>query len=96
MFAERQGYHLPSPPSSKWGSCNPIEIGILASGVGFFTTSFKLSVSEGYDVPMSFVLNQTASEAISKNNGQNYMCQLFVNGYQFGKYGEGVSFISLV
>jgi hypothetical protein len=85
MFAERQGYHLPDPPSSGWRSSNPVENGVSTVGIGFYTTSFYLNVPEGYDVPMNFVFNQTGENT---ENSQNYRCQLFVNGYQFGKYGS--------
>jgi beta-galactosidase len=82
MFAERQGYHLPDPPTSNWKTSNPLTEGLSQAGIRFYSTSFDLNVPEGYDVPMSFVLNQTASA-----NAGNYRCQIFVNGYQFGKYG---------
>lgn len=36
MFAERQGYHLPSPPSSNWTSSSPLN-GTSAPGVAFYT-----------------------------------------------------------
>lgn len=85
MFAERQGFHLPDPPSSAWESSNPINDGIHHAGVRFYTTSFDLVVPMGYDVPMSFVLNQTSK--FVNETGYNYRCQLFVNGFQFGKYG---------
>ena len=80
LYAERQGYHLPSPPSEDWKTASPFD-GISAPGVGFYTTSFDLDVPAGYDIPMAFVFtNSTSSE--------NYRSQLYVNGYQFAKYGE--------
>lgn len=82
MYAERQGYHLPNPPSANWSVASPIADGLTKAGVGFYTTSFELDVPTGWDVPMSFVFNTTASTG----TGFNYRCQLFVNGYQFGKY----------
>lgn len=78
MFAERQGYHQPAPPSQDWEVINPISDGIETAGVGFFTTTFELDVPSGYDVPMSFVFGNSTIA--------NYRCQLFVNGWQFGKY----------
>ncbi|KAI1417373.1 glycoside hydrolase family 35 protein [Hypoxylon sp. FL1857] len=95
MFAERKGYHQPSPPSQDWEVSNPITKGIASAGVGFFTTTFALDVPAGYDVPMSFVFaNSTsapASASASTSNptypaAQNYRVQLFVNGWQFGKF----------
>ncbi|KAI5860679.1 glycoside hydrolase family 35 protein [Durotheca rogersii] len=79
LFAERQGYHQPAPPSQAWLPASPIRDGIAAAGVAFYTTTFELDVPAGYDVPLSFVFaNSTA--------GANYRCQLFVNGWQFGKF----------
>ncbi|KAI0385148.1 glycoside hydrolase family 35 protein [Hypomontagnella monticulosa] len=79
MFAERQGFHQPSPPSQDWAVANPITDGVATAGVGFFTTTFELDVPAGYDVPLDFVFaNATA--------GATYRVQLFVNGWQFGKY----------
>ncbi|RAL65137.1 hypothetical protein DID88_001243 [Monilinia fructigena] len=79
IFAERQGYHLPDPPSEKWEVRNPVTNGVKNAGVGFFTTSFELNVPEGWDIPMGFVFNGTGEAG-------NYRVQLFVNGWQFGKY----------
>ncbi|KAK4570053.1 hypothetical protein LTR86_003023 [Recurvomyces mirabilis] len=86
LYAERQGYHQPHPPTSRpqWKVASPLT-GISSAGIGFYTTSFNLNVPVGYDVPMSFVFNQTASSD-STPNSQYYRCQLYVNGYQFGIY----------
>ena len=80
MFAERQGYHRPKPPSGNWTESNPISDGLIGPGVAFDTTSFDLTVPGGYDVPMAFVF--------ANNSGAtgSYRVQLFVNGYQFGKF----------
>ncbi|KAH6653217.1 putative beta-galactosidase E [Truncatella angustata] len=78
LFAERQGYHQPSPPSDTWVAANPFTDGFATAGVGFYTTTFCLDVPDGYDVPLSFVF---ANTTIS-----NYRVQLFVNGWQFAKY----------
>ncbi|PLB53273.1 putative beta-galactosidase E [Aspergillus steynii IBT 23096] len=87
MFAERQGYHFPKPPSGKWEASSPFSDGITKAGVGFYSTSFSLDLPKGYDVPMNFVFNASSSTSVSaRNSGHNYRCQLFVNGYQFGKY----------
>ena len=79
LFAERQGYHLPNPPTTDWTTSSPFE-GISKPGVGFYTTSFDLDAPAGYDIPLAFVFTNTT--------GANYRAQLYVNGYQFGKYGE--------
>lgn len=90
MFAERQGYHFPKPPSDTWERSSPFSDGIAKAGVGFYSTSFSLDIPDGYDVPMNFVFNSSNSSG-SEHSGRNYRCQLFVNGYQFGKYGMLVS-----
>lgn len=86
MYAERQGYHQPDPPSGNWAVASPLQ-GVESAGVGFYVTSFQLKIPEGYDVPMSFVFNGGEYGA-NNTSGWNYRVQLFVNGYQFGKYSK--------
>lgn len=93
LYAERAGYHLPAPPSGAWPARSPVADGVEGVGVGFFAASFELDVPQGWDVPMSFVF----ANGTTTNNGTtsaapaNYRVQLFVNGYQFGKYSECLS-----
>ncbi|KAL9596464.1 MAG: hypothetical protein Q9219_005770 [cf. Caloplaca sp. 3 TL-2023] len=86
LFAERQGYHLPGPPSSGWKKAKPTD-GIKTAGVAFYTTSFNLSMPVGYDIPLSFVFTNSSSETTGVSN---YRSQLYVNGYQFGKYVNNI------
>ncbi|KAJ5804471.1 uncharacterized protein N7518_000774 [Penicillium psychrosexuale] len=87
MYAERQGYHYPNPPSSKWELSNPVTDGLSHAGVGFYAASFRLNIPSGWDIPMSVVFNNSIQDSTKQNaRGNNYRCQLFVNGYQFGKY----------
>lgn len=86
MYAERQGYHQPNPPSTNWSTSSPME-GIGSAGIGFYATSFELNIPENYDVPMSFVFNGGTYD-VNNTAGSNYRVQLFVNGYQFGKYSK--------
>ena len=80
LFAERQGYHLPQPPSANWSNGKPTQ-GISSPGVAFYTASFDLDLPQGYDIPLSFnFANSTDSTP------QQYRTLLFVNGYQFGKF----------
>jgi beta-galactosidase len=81
LFAERQGYHLPDTPVDSWRKRSPLE-GIQKAGVGFFATTFSLDMPEGYDIPLNIVL--TGSKAVVAN----FRVQLFVNGWQYGKYGK--------
>ncbi|KAJ5938139.1 hypothetical protein N7454_004481 [Penicillium verhagenii] len=76
MFAERQGYHYPNPPNADWKVSSPVKVGIAAPGVGFYTTSLKLDIPSGWDVPMSFVFN---GSSIHQQTGLNYRCQLFTS-----------------
>lgn len=87
MFAERQGYHLPGAPVQGMESRSPITQGAEGVGVGFYATTFELDVPRGYDVPLSFVF-KNASQALNVTQAAAYRVQLFVNGWQFGEYGE--------
>lgn len=77
LFGERKGWHLPDFDTTLWVK-RDISHGLLGgkAGVGFFVTTFKLSIPEGYDVPISFVFD---------DQDQPYRALLFVNGWNFGK-----------
>jgi len=79
LYAERQGWHLPNPPSQAWESRSPMD-GITQPGVGFFSTSFDLDIPTNWDIPMSFTFGNATTPPVP------YRVQLFVNGYQFGEY----------
>lgn len=79
MYAERQGWHQPSPPSTSWDAGKPTDE-LEAPGIRFFTTTFELDMPVGYDVPLAFKFGRDVPE------GGAYRVQLFVNGYQFGKF----------
>ncbi|KAL2838092.1 glycoside hydrolase family 35 protein [Aspergillus pseudoustus] len=86
-YPERQGYHLPGALSSsqlqEQRSRSPFEE-IPPAGVGFYATSFNLSIPAGYDVPLSIVFkNETAGPA-------KFRATFYVNGWQFGKYVNNV------
>jgi beta-galactosidase len=80
LFAERQGYHLPGSPTESWNTSSPFETGLRSAGVGFYATSFELDLPAEYDIPIDFVFDNTTTP--------DYRVQLFVNGYQFGKFCE--------
>ena len=86
MFAERQGYHLPNPPTGSWKSGKPTD-GLSAAGINFYTANLKLDFPKGYDIPLSFNFANSTTVAAG-SLAPAYRCQLFVNGYQFGKYGK--------
>ena len=87
LFAERQGFHLPEAPVSQGGPGKPTE-GIAEAGVGFYYAALDLNMPRGYDIPLSFVFTNGSSSDNSKPS--NYRAQLYVNGYQFGKYVHNI------
>ncbi|KAF9890344.1 hypothetical protein FE257_006010 [Aspergillus nanangensis] len=77
LYAERQGFHQPQPPSRSFRAGSPLK-GLSKPGIGFYTTSFDLDIPKGWDVPLYFNFgNSTMPPA--------YRVQLYVNGYQFGE-----------
>ncbi|OTB06588.1 glycoside hydrolase family 35 protein [Hypoxylon sp. CI-4A] len=81
MWAERKGYHLPGAPIEEWTKRTPSQ-GLTSPGVGFFSTEFTLQIPAGYDVPISLRIGNSTNADVP----QNFRLQLFVNGWQFGKY----------
>lgn len=87
LFAERQGFHLPDAPLEDKELRSPMLDGVSGVGVGFFSTTFQLNVTAGYDIPLSFVFQNT-SQSTDATVPAAYRVQLFVNGWQIGKYGN--------
>ncbi|KAL2444773.1 putative beta-galactosidase A [Exophiala dermatitidis] len=85
LYAERQGYHLPYPPSTTWESASPFQ-GLSGPGVAFYTAQFDLDLPQGWDVPMSFNFGNTTSSSTTGGQPAKFRVQLFVNGFQYGKY----------
>lgn len=87
LFAERQGYHQPSPPLGLFSAGpSPLE-GAASAGVAYYAARFALSLPSGaWDVPLSLVFaNDTAAAAAAP-----YRALVFVNGYQFGRYTSNI------
>lgn len=82
LYAERQGYHLPGAPDTRWTKRSPFR-GIQKAGVGFFATKFELDMPYEYDIPVSLVLDRDAPT----DTAGNFRVQIFINGWQFGKFG---------
>lgn len=86
MFFERQGYHLPGAPVNNTSiftaGSSPLG-GFAGPGVRFYATEFTLDLpTPEYDIPLAFVFtNVTGSSGTVA-----FRCQLYVNGFQFGKY----------
>lgn len=86
LWVERNGYHLPSAPTSSWeDSAGPVS-GLSKPGVGFYSTTLKLDIPQGWDIPLSFVFKGDSFTGV----GEGWRAQLWVNGYQFGKFANGV------
>jgi len=83
LYAERQGFHQPQPPTRKWDSSSPSD-GLSKAGIRFYSASFDLDLPRGWDVPLYFNFGNTTSPPSA------YRAQLFVNGYQYGKYVNNV------
>lgn len=84
LHAERLGWHLPGFDDSKWASGSPSD-GVQGAGVAFYRTEVDLSKvidKRGYDVALEFIIDAPA--------GTNVRAQLYVNGYQYGKFVKQV------
>lgn len=102
LSGEVHPFRLPSSgweeriPSS-WGANRHLgkaypSQGLTSPGVGFFSTQFDLSIPEGFDVPISLKFgNSTTPDGAP----QNFRVQIFINGWQLGKYGKCVSMPSV-
>jgi hypothetical protein len=65
--------------------------GTTEAGIAFYTTTFDLNLPTGYDIPLSFVFgNTTTSSDNGTSSTSDFRAQLFVNGYQFGKYVNNI------
>ncbi|CAG8954507.1 hypothetical protein HYFRA_00004420 [Hymenoscyphus fraxineus] len=86
LYVERQGFTQPYPPNHNWVSLSP-STGSDKPGVSFYQASFSLDLPKNYDIPISFAFgNGTTSSGATAN----YRAQLYVNGYQYGKYVNNV------
>lgn len=97
LYVERQGLHLPGAfdaASIPWkASKGPVTDGISTPGIGFFATQFSLNFpSSDYDIPLSFTFSNTTSSNSSSAGSSvpSYRVQLYVNGWQYGKYVNNV------
>ncbi|KAH8683399.1 glycoside hydrolase superfamily [Tricladium varicosporioides] len=77
LHAERLGWHLSNFDDSAWSSGSP-ETGLATDGANFYRTVVPLDLPRGMDIALGFVLSSPA--------GSKLRAQLYVNGYQFGKY----------
>jgi hypothetical protein len=95
LYVERQGLHLPGALSASdvdWQpSAGPVASGISAPGIGFFATTFDLNIPSGFDIPLSFTFtNATSSSNSTGSSVPAYRAQLYINGWQYGKFVSNV------
>ncbi len=90
LWAERQGYHLPGAPISDWESSGGPTEGTTSAGVAFYAAELELDLPSGWDVPLSFTFTNASDASAAGNSAPAYHVQLYVNGYQFGKYINNV------
>lgn len=94
LYAERQGFYLPGTPTSSWKDSTGPDAGISTPGVAFYATTFDLDLPTGYDIPLSFSFtNASATSAnvtTQGNAASGFRSQIYVNGYQFGKYVNNI------
>lgn len=83
LYIERQGFHQPQPPSEHWRPTSPLR-GISEPGIGFYSAKLDLDIPKGWDVPLYFNFKNTTSTP------NVYRTQLYVNGYQYGKYTNNI------
>jgi hypothetical protein len=81
LYAERQGFTQPYPPNHNWAEGDPEE-GISKAGIAFYQDSFDLDLPKNYDILLTFNFGNTTVDGVVAD----YRAQLWVNGYQFGKY----------
>ncbi|KAI0838260.1 glycoside hydrolase family 35 protein [Hypoxylon sp. FL0890] len=78
LYAERQGYHQPRPPVGNFTPNSPFSAP-GKPGVSFYMAPLSLNLpSDKYDIPLSFSFRNVAGGAAR--------IQLYVNGWQFGKF----------
>ena len=94
FYPERAGFHLPgafSAASVPWKpSAGPVADGVAEAGIAFFATEFDLNLPSGYDIPLSFTIPNTTTTTPSGSAVPAFRAQLFVNGWQYGKYVNNV------
>ncbi|CAK7199090.1 hypothetical protein SEUCBS139899_001760 [Sporothrix eucalyptigena] len=78
LYGERLGWHLPGAPIDKNFSLGSPLDGLSTAGVRFYVTNFTLNIPQDLDVPLGIELLTPA--------GTVARVQLWINGYQYGKY----------
>lgn len=84
LYAERVGWHLPGFDDRAWAnsSAGSSSLSFSGAGIRFYRTVVPLNIPAGVDVSISFVLSAAGSSPSAKA----FRAQLFVNGYQYGRF----------
>ncbi|KAK7545840.1 glycoside hydrolase superfamily [Phyllosticta citricarpa] len=77
LLGERLGWHLPGFDDADWDAGSPAD-GFAGAGIKWYRTTFSLDIPDDLDVPIGIELS--ASTTVPAR------VQLFVNGYQYGKF----------
>ncbi|KAK4555167.1 hypothetical protein LTR86_007933 [Recurvomyces mirabilis] len=79
LYGTRLGWHLPGfePTGAAWSDGSPYQ-GLNASGIRWYISKFSLDIDADLDVPLGIEFDAPAGTMAS--------LQLYVNGYQYGKY----------
>jgi beta-galactosidase GanA len=77
LYGERNGWHLPGFPDQGWARTT-LPRPDTTPGVAWYRTTFDLDLPKGQDVPLGVTFSDDTS--------RHYRAQLFVNGWQFGRY----------
>lgn len=96
LYGERSGWHLPGFVTRDWEKRAISEaLPDNKAGVGFFVTTFNLSIPTGLDVGLSFNFDGGSTATF-----QPYRALLFVNGWMMGKrvgnLGYAFTFLSSI
>ncbi|KAL4934561.1 glycoside hydrolase family 35 protein [Aspergillus undulatus] len=102
LYAERVGWHLPGFDDSELDvSEAETSLSFTGATVKFFRTVIPaLDIPSGVDVSISFVFSSSSSnttitttkgtDSSGEGNTAAFRAQLFVNGYQYGRYNPSV------
>lgn len=86
LSVERHGYHLPGAPTESWADSAGPTSGLTKPGVAFYSATLDLDLPKGWDIPLSFVFHGD----VFNGKGKGWRAQLWVNGYHFGKFANGI------
>lgn len=90
FYAERRGWHLPGFDDEDWEKRSPVKDGLEGAGVGIFRTTFDLDLPKDMDIPISVLVEGLD---VGGSNGKTYRSQIYVNGWQFGRFVSNLGYV---